>query len=182
VTTSDDGRGGSVPPRPPAGKPQQWFTLRPWVFDVTMAGALLRAAPRPPRMIPVGAWARAYGLIREPGTGRHAISLIGPGPDFSPAYAMTTNPDEPVILATLAHAGGETSPLLIDGCHRLYKAAATGRAEIPALVLTAAETLLIRSDAVLGPSRPGRAWHASLPQPPGSAPHPHHPDGGDPRC
>ena len=67
-----------------------------------------------------------------------------------------------------------TCPLLIDGCHRLYKAAVTGRAEIPAFVLTADETLLIRSDAVLGPSRP-----APLP---GTAPRPHHPDGGDPRC
>jgi hypothetical protein len=47
----------------------------------------------------------------------------------------------------------------------------TGRAEIPAFVLTAAETLLIRSDAVLGP-----------PRPPDAAPHPHHRNGGDPRC
>ncbi len=154
MTAPADGRGGSVPPRPPAAaKPQQWFTLRPWVFDVTMAGVLLRAAPRPPVPIPVEAWARAYGLDREPGSGRHAISLIGPGPDFSPQYAMTTNPDEPVILATLAGPGGEPMPLLIDGCHRLHKAAVTGRADIPAWVLTTAETLLIRSDAVLG--RPG---------------------------
>jgi hypothetical protein len=114
VTTSDDGRGGSVPPRPPAGKPQQLFTLRPWVFDVTMAGVLLRAEPRPPRMVPVAGWSRAYGLAREPGSARHAISLIGPGPDFSPEYAMTTDPDDPVILATLGGAHGE-SPLLIDG-------------------------------------------------------------------
>ena len=84
MTTPDGSRGGSVPPRPPAGKPQQWFVLRPWVFDVTLAGALLRAAPRPPVPIPVAAWARAYGLARDPGSGRHAISLIGPGPDFSP--------------------------------------------------------------------------------------------------
>ena len=87
---------------------------------------------------------------------------------------MTTDPGEPVILATLADAGGELTPLLIDGCHRLYKAAVTGRAEIPAFVLTAAETLLIRSDAVLGPPRPA--------QPPGTAQHPHHRNGGDPRC
>ena len=79
-----------------------------------------------------------------------------PGPDFSPQYAMTTDPGEPVILATLADAGGELMSLLIDGCHRLYKAAVTGRAEIPAFVLTAAETLLIRSDAVLGPPRLAR--------------------------
>jgi hypothetical protein len=161
-----------VPPRPPAGQPQQWFVLRPWVFDVTMAGVLLRAVPRPPVPAPVGAWARAYGLARDPGGGRHAVSLIGPGPHFNPDYAMTTDPDEPVILATMAGPPGEPGgPLLIDGCHRLYKAVVTGRAEIPAFVLTAAETLLIRSDAVLGPS----------PRP-ASAPHPHHRDGGGPRC
>ena len=142
--------------------------LRPWVFDVTLAGVLLRAAPRPPVPIPVEAWARAYGLARDPGSGRHAISLIGPGPDFSPEYAMTTDPGEPVILATLAGASGEPAgPLLIDGCHRLYKAAVTGRAEIPAFVLTAAETLLIRSDAVLGPPRPAAApGHRTTPAPP----------------
>ncbi len=96
---------------------------------------------------------------------------------------MTTDPDEPVILATLAGPGGEPAgPLLIDGCHRLYKAAVTGRAEIPAFVLTAAETLLIRSDAVLGPPGPARARHTSPAQPPGTAPHPHYSDGGDPRC
>jgi hypothetical protein len=173
VTTPDDSRGGSVPPRPPAGKPQQWFVLRPWIFDVTLAGVLLRAAPRPPVPIPVGAWARAYGLTRDPGGGRHAISLIGPGPDFNPDYGMTTDLDEPVVLATLTSPAGEPAgPLLIDGCHRLYKAAVTGRAEIPAFVLTAAETLLIRSDAVLGP--PARRRPRAL--------HPHHPDGGDPRC
>ena len=176
MTTPADGRDGGTPPRPPAaGKPQQWYVFRPWVFDVTLAAVLLRAAPRPPRMIPVAAWARAYGLVRDPGSGRHAVSLIGPGPDFSPEYAMTTDPDEPAILATLADASGEPAgPLLIDGCHRLYKAAVTGRAEMPAFVLTAAETLLIRSDAVLGPPRP--------PQPPGTTPHPHDRNGGDPRC
>ena len=92
MSTPQDSRGGSVPPRPPAGKPQQWFVLRPWVFDVTLAGALLRTAPRPPVPVPVEAWARAYGLDRDPDTGRHAISLIGPGPDFDPEYAMTTDP------------------------------------------------------------------------------------------
>jgi len=181
VSTPQGSRGGSVPPRPSAGKPQQWFTLRPWIFDVTLAGVLLRAAPRPPVPIPVEAWARAYGLARDPAIGRQAISLIGPGPDFSPDYAMTTDPGEPVILATLAGPGGEPGgPLLIDGCHRLYKAAVTGWAEIAAYVLTAGETLLIRSDAVLGPPRPARARHTSRPQPPGTAPH--HRDGGDPRC
>ena len=40
-----------------------------------------------------------------------------------------------------------------DGCHRLYKAAVTGRAELPAFVLTAAETLSIRHEITLGPGR-----------------------------
>ena len=87
---------------------------------------------------------------------------------------MTTDPGEPAILATLADCSGELTPLLIDGCHRLYKAAVTGQAEMPAFVLTAAETLLIRSDAALGPPRPA--------QPPGTAQHRHHRNGGDPRC
>jgi hypothetical protein len=182
VTTPPGGRGGSVPPRPGAPeKPQQWFTLRPWVFDVTQAAALLRATPRPPVPIPVEAWARAYGLVRDPGSGPHTVSLIGPGPDFDPAYAMITDPDEPVIIASLPGAGEEPPvPLLIDGCHRLYKAAATGRAGIPALVLTPAETLLIRSDAVLGPPRPARTQAAS--PPPGTGPRPHYRHGGDHRC
>ena len=117
MRTPAGGRGGSVPPPPPAGKPQQWFVLRPWVFDVTLAGVLLSAAPRPAVPIPVAAWARSYGLARGPGSGRHAISLIGPGPGFNPRYTMTTSLDEPVILATVAAASGELTRLLIDGCH-----------------------------------------------------------------
>jgi hypothetical protein len=47
--------------------------------------------------------------------------------------------------------------LLIDGCHRLYKAARLGREHLPCLVLTVAETMAIRHDAVLGPPRaPGQ--------------------------
>ena len=40
-----------------------------------------------------------------------------------------------------------------DGCHRLYKAARLGREHLPSFVLTAAETLAIRHDAVIGPAR-----------------------------
>ena len=106
MTTPHGSRGGSVPPRPPPASRSSGSYCAPWVFDVTLAGVLLRAAPRPPRMIPVADWARAYGLACNPGSGRRAVSLIGPGPDFSPEYAMTTNPGEPVILATLTRAAG----------------------------------------------------------------------------
>ena len=155
MTTPADGRGGGTPPRPPAAKPQQWFTLRPWVFDVTLATWLLRAAPRPARPLPVEPWARAYGLVPAPGGSPHTVSLIGPGPDFDPQYAMTTDLDEPLIIASVTADGtGPPSPLLIDGCHRLYKAARLGREHLPSLVLTLEETLAIRHDAILGPPRP----------------------------
>jgi hypothetical protein len=155
VTTPAHGRGGSTPPRPPAtGKPQQWFVLRPWVFDVTAAIALLRAAPRPPLPLPVEPWARAYGLLPAP-RDPHTVSLIGPVPGFDPEYAMGTDLDEPAIIATITSPAGESAgPLLIDGCHRLYKAARLGREHLPSFVLTAAETLTIRHDAILGPPCP----------------------------
>jgi hypothetical protein len=60
------------------------------------------------------------------------ISLIGPGLGFDPGYAMTTDPDDPVITATITTAGEPAGPLLIDGCHRLYKAAVIGREHLPA--------------------------------------------------
>jgi hypothetical protein len=178
VTTPPSSRGGGTPPRPPAARPQQWFTLRPWLFDVTAATGLLRAAPRPAQPLPVEAWARAYGLL--PGGSPHAVSLLGPGPGFDPYYAMTTDLDEPVIIATLTGPDGEPAgTLLIDGCHRLYKAARLSQVEIPALVLTADETLAIRHDATLGPPR---RPHAPAARPAGTAPHPHHRHGDDHRC
>jgi hypothetical protein len=93
-------------------------------------------------------------LIPAPGSSPHTVSLIGPGPDFDPEYAMTTDLEEPVISASVTVDGsGQPYPLLIDGCHRLYKATRLGREHLPSFVLTAAETLAIRSDAVLGPAR-----------------------------
>jgi hypothetical protein len=106
-------------------------------------------------MLPARPWASAYGLIRDPASGPQTICLIGPGPGFDPGYAMTTSLDDPVIIATIttAAAGEPAGPLLIDGCHRLYKAAVTGREHLPSLWLTAAETLAVRRPAVLGAGR-----------------------------
>ena len=49
----------------------------------------------------------------------------------------------------------------------------TGWRIVPAFVLTAAETLLIRTEAVPGPPRTAHR---------AAAPRPHRPEGGDPRC
>jgi hypothetical protein len=57
----------------------------------------------------------AYGLLPAPGASPHAISLIGPGPDFDPGYAMGTDLDEPLIIASIPVAGEPPAPLLIDG-------------------------------------------------------------------
>ena len=74
---------------------------------------------------------------------------------------MGTDLDEPLIIASVAAVGtGHPDPLLIDGCHRLYEAARLGREHLPSLVLTPAETLAIRHDAILGPPRP-RGRHAA---------------------
>jgi hypothetical protein len=154
MTHPGDGRGGSPPPRPAAragGQPQQWFVLRPWLFDVAAAIELLRRVPRPAQPLPVMAWARAYGLIPSPGSRSHAVPLIGPGPGFDPGYAMTTDLDDPVIIASITVAGEPPAPLLIDGCHRLYRAARLGREHLPSLVLTTEETLSIRRPAILTP-------------------------------
>jgi hypothetical protein len=155
MTAPADGRGGSTPPRPAPGggsQPGQWFVLRPWLFDVTAATSLLRRVPRPAQPLPVMAWARAYGLIPGPGRSPHAVPLIGPGPGFKPGYALTTSLDDPVIIASITATGsGPPAPLLIDGCHRLYKAAQLGREHLPCLVLTAEETLSIRRPAILMP-------------------------------
>jgi hypothetical protein len=69
---------------------------------------LLRAAPRSPAPIPVEAWARAYGLARDPRSGRHAISLIGPGPDFSPEYAGSQAGRETRAALWTAHTLAQT--------------------------------------------------------------------------
>jgi hypothetical protein len=89
--------------------------LKPWLFDVTAAIGLLRAAPRPPQPLPVLPWARAYGLTPDPGGGPRSVALIGPGPGFDPEYAMTTDLDDPVIIASVTVPGEPPGPLLIDG-------------------------------------------------------------------
>ena len=132
------------PPSPPPG-PAQWFVFAGWVFDVTAATAIIRAEPRDTVSLPVEPWARAYGLDRDPGDDTATIPLLGPGPGFNRAYAMTTDLTQPVIVATLSVAGDEPAPLLIDGTHRLYKAHATGAAQLAAWVLTDTETLTIRA-------------------------------------
>ena len=63
-------------------------------------------------------WARAYGLIPDPGASPHSIPLLGPGPGFDRDYALTTDLTKPVIIATVPVPGGPPAALLIDGYAR----------------------------------------------------------------
>jgi hypothetical protein len=123
-------------------QPQQEYFFGPWSFSVDKALAIIAENPRPTRQLPVNDWANALSLpgLRAPNT----IPLLGVGPDFDEAYAMTTDLNTPVLLATLADKKGVESPLFIDGAHRLYRAYNEGVAELPAYVLTVEESLAIR--------------------------------------
>jgi hypothetical protein len=84
---------------PAAGKPQQWFVLRPWVFDVNLAGLLLRAAtpapglPAPPggaaQPGPPGITVTIWHNVAPDDQGRHTAMLDGYQP-CDPVVAVFT--------------------------------------------------------------------------------------------
>jgi hypothetical protein len=124
------------------------------VFSIHAAIALIAAAPRDTRPLDVATWAQAYGLTPLDKPPSRTIGLIGPASDgFDPAYAMSTDLATPVIVAQLPIPGQPPGPLLIDGTHRLYRAWREGVPQLPAHVLTVAETRQVRRDVRLGPDR-----------------------------
>lgn len=125
----------------------QRFQFGPWLFDVDGAQAIIAESPREPRALPVEPWARFYGLDFPD----EAISIFW-AQHLDRDYAMTTDLDEPLLVATLRSKEGQEYPLLIDGTHRLYRAFAEHRAELPAYVLSADESLVIREDGFIGGS------------------------------
>ena len=146
----------------------QWFVFGGWVFDISAAKKIIRAAPRETVSLPAAPWARAYGLDRDPGRNTGTVPLPGPGPGFDRGCAMTTDLAQPVLVATLPAASGPPCPLLIDGTHRTFKAHATGAADLPACLLTEAPTRP-RSRSTGGvltglrPSPTSHAWWPGLP-------------------
>jgi hypothetical protein len=120
--------------------PEQHFIFVAWAFDIRAAQLLLRSHPRETIQTEIISWARVV-CIDDHDSGR--VPLIG-GPDLDRAYAMTTNLDEPLIIATLQAKGKDPEPLLIDGWHRVYRAHTEGLTHLPAFVLTLDESLAIR--------------------------------------
>ena len=76
-------------------------------------------------------WATYYGLAEADLT--HA-SFFAPQ-HLDREYAMTTDLDDPVLVATLRNSRGKLFSLLIDGTHRLYHAYKQGVLVLPAYLL-----------------------------------------------
>ena len=126
----------------------QHFQFGPWLFNVNGARAIIAECPRDIKSLPVEPWAHFYGLDNS---GDEAASLFAVQ-DLDRDYAMTTDLDEPLLVATLRSSQHRQFPLLIDGTHRLYRAYAEQVAELPAYVLTVEESLAIREDGFIGNS------------------------------
>jgi hypothetical protein len=144
--------------------PDQRFVFGAFVFNVDKALALLEGDQRVCRALEVAPWAAFFGFDI---TDEHSVALFGPR-YLDRDYAMTTDLDAPVVVATLTGSECERFPLVIDGTHRIYKAHVLGVPELPALVLDEAESLSIRDDPFV--SSPVH-WRSSdpdrQPEPPG---------------
>jgi len=130
-------RGGE----PDSGPRVQRFQFGPWLFNVNGARAIIAESPRQPQALPVPEWAHFYGLDNTD----ESVSLFSVQV-LDRDYAMTTDLDEPVLVAMMRSSPSRQFPLLIDGTHRLYHAYVECVAELPAYVLTVEESLAIRED------------------------------------
>ena len=121
----------------------QTFQFGPWVFNIDQAQAILREAPRETELAPVVALAHLYGLDAiDGGTG---VSLFAPA-NLDREYALQTNLDDPLIMATVRTEEGQPVRLLIDGLHRLYRGYTEGVSHLPTYRLDVDESLAIRED------------------------------------
>lgn len=124
----------------------QRFVFGAFLFNVDRALDAVAEASREPARVEVAPWASFFGFdITE----EHGIALFAPR-HLDRGYAMTTDLDEPVLIATLEGNEGRRFPLLIDGTHRIYKAHALGVDTLPAYVLDERESLAIRDDPFVG--------------------------------
>lgn len=120
----------------------QRFVFGAFLFNIDRGLDTVAEAPREPQQVEVASWARFFGFDAPEDAG---VALFAPR-YLDPDYAMTTDLDEPVVIATLRGNEERRFPLLIDGTHRIYKAHALGVERLPAFVLDEAESLAIRDD------------------------------------
>lgn len=124
-------------------KPRQWFHYGLWVYDVRAALEITKAREATSD-IDVREWAESLSLLksREEYLACGVITRL----KIDENYARTiADVGEPVIIADVSFKGDEPEYALIDGQHRLRRAAIEGMEKIPAHILNREETLSIRS-------------------------------------
>ena len=135
----------------PAYRQHETFRFITLQWDVVKASYLIERYPRAVGQLQVIPAARAYGLderiyteTRPDGTViQHGNGIVS----INPVYAMSEQIDQqrPVLLALVElPERARPTPLLIDGLHRLYRAAQEQLEHIPCYALTPAEEQLCR--------------------------------------
>lgn len=126
--------------------PLQTFRYGAWVFDIDRARTILDEQHRDTVPASVDVWGSAYhlSLLRPDYQGEPWCPVFGPDlSHFNVEHAMQADLGVPVILATMLFEG-TPAVLLVDGVHRMYRAMAENRSTLPAHILSAEETRLIR--------------------------------------
>ena len=104
-------------------------------WDIVKARYIIEQIRKPVNTLQVAGAARAYGLDRP--QSEESAAMV----DEKRAMSTAIDTSVPVILVLLA---GASSPILIDGLHRLYKAYREGKKTIPCYALTSEEEQLCR--------------------------------------
>jgi hypothetical protein len=133
----------------PEYRQYETFRFLVWQWDIVKALYLLHKYERPQGQLRVAEAARAYGFdkpVKTLGETREEDMLEGSaGFTIDPQFAMGEQIDRerPAILALVQLPGRERpTPLLIDGLHRLYRAAQDQRECIPCYALSPEEEQL----------------------------------------
>jgi hypothetical protein len=123
----------------------RFFTVH---WDIVRALYLIHKRPREPQPIDVAMFAKNYGFFFAEGGAQ-----VGDSPEESGFFSIDTKTvlsdqvdlARPLLIALISAEGRERPyAALIDGLHRLFKAAWRGIPEFPAYVLTPDEERLCR--------------------------------------
>jgi hypothetical protein len=133
----------------PPYRRQETYRLFAVSWDITRALYLIHKYPREIQTVDVAMFANSYGFPFIEGGASHDKAL----PEDSGFFYVDTKTvladqvdlERPLLIALIATDGRERPrAALIDGLHRLFKAAWKGIAERPAYVLTPDEERLCR--------------------------------------
>lgn len=122
-------------------------------WDVDAAKDLIEAEPRETQPLPVAVWVKQFGMERPPEEGPYSFSLFGVRVDWKKIDSGAIDLAVPVIVVPWTVGEGDdevTSPMLIDGWHRLALAGDQGVETLPAYVLTEEEAEQVHNNLLGG--------------------------------